>query len=105
MERNPETNTNNKTMEEMLIETFGCIYPDKRAAKIHTDGLTRRIKTDFYLAGSAMETMLIEVFGCSSMNGNAIKFISDRDRKRINRKLSMDGNTDEQFTMPLSVSA
>jgi hypothetical protein len=101
MEQNPEADMNNKTMEEMLIEIFGCISPDKKVVKIYTGRRAKRIKTEFYHAGSAMEMMLIEIFGCKSVNGNAIKFVCDRERKRINP----DWNADDQDTMPLSVNA
>jgi hypothetical protein len=105
VEQNPEADMKNRNMEEVLIEVFGCISPDKKVTKIHTNRRAKGIKTEFYFAVNAMETMLIEVFGCSSMNGNAIKFVSDKDRSRINRKFLPDGYVDDQYAMPISVSA
>jgi hypothetical protein len=105
MEWNLESDINNKTMEEVLIEIFGCVSPDKRVAKIHEVSRIKGIKTEFYLAGNAMETMLIEVFGCSSLNGNAIKLEAGKDIRRINREPFPDGHVDYQDMMPLSVNA
>ena len=102
---NLEADVTNKTMEEVLIEVFGCNSSDKKTAKINAGSLTKRIKTEFYLAGNSMETMLIEIFGCSSLDGNAVKFISDKEKKRNNKELFLDGYIDDQDTMPLSVSA
>jgi hypothetical protein len=90
MKWNLETDINNKTMEEALIEIFGCISPEKKTAKIHEGKQAKRIKTEFYLAGNAMETMLIEVFGCSSLDGNAIKLEASRARKRIKNEPCSD---------------
>jgi hypothetical protein len=100
---NLETDVNNKTMEDLLIEAFGCISFGKKAAKIHTGSEKKRIKTEFYLAGNAMETMLIEVFGCNSLDGNAIKIEKGKVRKRINRAYP-DSHSDNQDMIYMSVN-
>ncbi|MCX5813824.1 MAG: hypothetical protein NT178_14945 [Proteobacteria bacterium] len=106
MKWNLESDINNKTMEEVLIEIFGCTSPDKRVAKIHSISRIKGIETEFYLAGNAMETMLIEIFGCSSLvDGNAIKLEIGKDIRRINREPFPDWNADDRDTMPLTVNA
>jgi hypothetical protein len=83
MKWNLEADIHNKTMEETLIEVFGCAPADQGVAGIYAGNRTKLIKTDFYLAGNAMEMMLIEVFGCNSLDGNAIKLEANRARKKI----------------------
>jgi|GEM_PF-462286 len=102
---NLETDIGNKSMEELLIEVFGCISTNKKAAKIHSVSGNKRIKTEFYHAGNAMETMLIEVFGCSSLDGSAIKIESGKTKKRIKNESCSENYVDNSYIMPLPVNA
>ncbi len=105
MKWNLETDRSNKTMEELLIEVFGCSSTNERADKMHSDRGKKRIKTEFYLAGNAMETMLIEVFGCSSLEGSAIKIESGKVKKRIKSEPCFENYADNDYAMPLSINA
>jgi hypothetical protein len=103
---NLESDINSKTMEETLIEVFGCISSrGKRTFKINAGKEIKGIKTEFYLAGNAMETMLIEVFGCNSLDGSAIKLETNKDRKRINRGFYPDSYEYSQDILSLPVNA
>jgi hypothetical protein len=102
---NLETDVNNKTMEELLMEVFGCISADKKIAKIYENNKKKRIKTEFYLAGNAMEIMLIEIFGCSSLDGSAIKIEEGKTKRKMKSEYCSKNYADNDFMMQIPINA
>lgn len=76
-------NINNKTMEGMLIEVFGCMSLGNSVINLDASKESKRIESEFYLDGNAMEGMLIEIFGCMSLGDSVINLDVTRDRKRV----------------------
>jgi hypothetical protein len=102
---NLETDVNKKTMEELLMEVFGCITAEKKVAEIHADSRKKRIKTEFYLAGNAMEAMIIEVFGCGSINGRAIRIEEGKAKRETKSKYCSEIYADNSYMMQISITA
>jgi hypothetical protein len=78
-----DININNKTMEGMLIEVFGCMSLGSSVINLDAKKDSKRIESEFYLDGNTMEGMLIEVFGCMSLSDSVITLDATRDRKRV----------------------
>lgn len=77
-----EININNKTMEGMLIEIFGCMSLGNSVINLDAGRDSKRIESGFYLDENTMEGMLIEIFGCVSLGDSVISLDAGRDRKR-----------------------
>ncbi len=78
-----DININNKTMEGMLIEVFGCMSLGSSIINLEANKDSKRIESEFYLDGNTMEGMLIEVFGCMSLSDSVITLGATRDKKRV----------------------
>ncbi len=75
-----------KSMEQSLVEIFGCVSLDGNATvKRNVVKDRRQISRYFYLDRSPMEEMLVEVFGCIPLDHKVILLDVIRDRKRIER--------------------
>lgn len=73
-----------KSMEQSLVEIFGCVSFDGNATvKRNVVKDRRQISRYFYLDRSPMEEMLVEVFGCIALDNKVILLDIIRDRKRI----------------------
>jgi hypothetical protein len=79
-----------KSMEQSLVETFGCVSLDgNETVKRNVVKDRRQISRYFYLDRSPMEEMLVEVFGCIPLDHKVILLDIIRDRKRIERELQI----------------
>ena len=94
-----EVNINNKTMEGMLIEVFGCMSLDNSVITLDASRDSKRIESGFYLDGNTMEGMLIEVFGCMSLDNSVINLDASRDRKRVKHETIQIPVTIEDSTL------
>ena len=74
------------TMEDLLIETFGCFSFNKRVINLDSGRVKIRTRTDS--RSDAMEEMLIETFGCFSFGGRIINLDSGREKKREAARLA-----------------
>ncbi|MGD9578796.1 MAG: hypothetical protein AB7Y74_11135 [Syntrophorhabdus sp.] len=76
-----------KSMEQSLVEIFGCVSLDGNATvKRNVVKDRRQINRYFYLDRGPMEEMLVEVFGCILLDHKVILLDVIRDRKRIERE-------------------
>jgi hypothetical protein len=77
-----------KSMEQSLVEIFGCVSLDgNETVKRNVAKDRRQINRYFYLDRSPMEETLVEVFGCISLDHKVIKLDVIRDKKRMEREL------------------
>jgi len=77
-----------KSMEQSLVETFGCVsLDDNEAVKRNVLKDRKQITRYFYLDRSPMEENLVEVFGCIALDHRVIMLDVIRDRKRMEREL------------------
>lgn len=89
-----------KSMEQSLVEIFGCVSLDGNVTvKRNVVKDRRQISRYFYLDRSPMEEMLVEVFGCIPLDHKVILLDVIRDRKRIERGfripiVAMDSSTE-----------
>lgn len=75
-----------KSMEQSLVEIFGCVSLDgNTTVKRNVVKDRRQISRYFYLDRSPMEETLVEVFGCISLDHKVILLDVIRDKKRIER--------------------
>jgi hypothetical protein len=70
------------SMEDRLIEVFGCDFGDNRVVRFAPGRDRMKTKRDGLADGFAMEEMLIEIFGCVSVNSRVISLESGRERMR-----------------------
>jgi hypothetical protein len=83
-----EIKKSRKSMEQSLVEIFGCVsLDDDKAVKRNVVRDRRQITRYFYLDRSAMEETLVEVFGCIALDHKVIKLDVIRDRKKMEREL------------------
>jgi hypothetical protein len=79
-----------KSLEQSLVEIFGCVSLDgNETVKRNVVKDRRQISRYFYLDRSPMEEMLVEVFGCIALDHKVILLDVIRDRKRIERELQL----------------
>lgn len=79
-----------KSMEQSLVEIFGCVSLDGNVTvKRNVVKDRRQISRYFYLDRSPMEERLVEVFGCIALDHKVILLDVIRDRKRIERELQL----------------
>jgi hypothetical protein len=79
-----------KSMEQSLVEIFGCVsLDDNETVKRNVVKDRRQITRYFYLDRSAMEETLVEVFGCIALDHKVIKLDVIRDIKRKERELQI----------------
>jgi hypothetical protein len=79
-----------RTMEERLIEVFGC-FPVSEKAVIRLDGSAekRRVESDI-IYPDLMEERLIEVFGCLPLSDRVIRLNGNTARKRAAQPVVQD---------------
>ena len=79
-----------KSLEQSLVEIFGCVSLDgNETVKRNVVKDRRQISRYFYLDRSPMEERLVEVFGCIALDHKVILLDVIRDRKRIERELQL----------------
>jgi hypothetical protein len=79
-----------KSMEQSLVEIFGCVsLDDDETVKRNVVKDRRQITRYFYLDRSPMEETLVEVFGCFALDHKVIKLDVIRDRKRMEEELQV----------------
>lgn len=77
-----------KSMEQSLVEIFGCVsLDDNETVKRNVVKDRIHITRYFYLDRSPMEETLVEVFGCFALDHKVIKLDVMRDRKRLEREM------------------
>ena len=77
-----------KSMEQSLVEIFGCVSLDgNETVKRNVVKDRVQITRYFYLDRSLMEETLVEVFGCIALDHKVIKLDVIRDRKRLEREM------------------
>jgi len=77
-----------KSMEQSLVEIFGCVSLDgNETVKRNVVKDRRQINRYFYLDRSPIEEMLVEIFGCIPLDHKVILLDVIRDRKRTEREL------------------
>ena len=83
-------NTIKKSMEQSLVEIFGCVsLDDNETVKRNVVKDRRQITRYFYLDRSPMEETLVEVFGCFALDHKVIKLDVVRDRKRMEAQIQV----------------
>jgi hypothetical protein len=83
-----EIKISRKSMEQSLVEIFGCVSLDgNETVKRNVVKDRRQITRYFYLDRSPMEETLVEVFGCIALDHKVIKLDVIRDRKKMEREL------------------
>ena len=77
-----------KSMEQSLVEIFGCVSLDGNAT-VKRNVVKDRIHITryFYLDRSPMEETLVEVFGCIALDHKVIKLDVIRDKKRLEQEM------------------
>jgi len=84
-----EIKMSRKSMEQSLVEIFGCVsLDDNETVKRNVVKDRKQITRYFYLDRSPMEETLVEVFGCIALDHKVIKLDVIRDRKKMERVLS-----------------
>ena len=84
------THKTKKSMEQSLVEIFGCVsFDDNETVKRNVVKDRRQINRYFYLDRSPMEEMLVEVFGCIELDHKVIKLDVIRDMKRMEKELQI----------------
>jgi len=79
-----------KSLEQSLVEIFGCVSLDgNETVKRNVVKDRRQISRYFYLDRSPMEERLVEIFGCIALDHKVILLDVIRDRKRIERELQL----------------
>jgi len=79
-----------KSLEQSLVEIFGCVSLDgNETVKRNVVKDRKQISRYFYLDRSPMEERLVEVFGCIALDHKVILLDVIRDRKRIERELQL----------------
>lgn len=79
-----------KSMEQSLVEIFGCVsLDDDETVRRNVVKDRRQITRYFYLDRSPMEETLVEVFGCIALDNKVIKLDIIRDRKKLERELGV----------------
>lgn len=92
-------NSLRKSMEQSLVEIFGCVSLDgNEAVKRNMVKDRRQINRYFYLDRSPMEETLVEVFGCIALDHKVIKLDVIRDRKRTERERQLTAAAGESST-------
>ncbi len=56
-----EVGLTNRTMEESLIETFGCVAADDKAIRIYVSNDGKVLKTDFCMNGTVIESRMMNL--------------------------------------------
>ncbi len=69
-----------RTMEEMLIEVYGCMPLRSTVVRMQGAAAAKKIESDIY--PDATEKMLIEAFGCVSLGERVLWLEGGRDRKK-----------------------
>ncbi|HBA55030.1 hypothetical protein [Syntrophorhabdus aromaticivorans] len=69
-----------RTMEERLIEVFGCLPLNDRVIWLDGGAERKKIESDVY--PDIMEERLIEVFGCSPLSDRVIRLDGGAERKK-----------------------
>jgi hypothetical protein len=83
-----EIKMSKKSMEQSLVEIFGCVsLDDNETVKRNVVKDRRQINRYFYLDRSPMEETLVEVFGCIALDHKVIKLDVIRDLKKMEREL------------------
>jgi hypothetical protein len=83
-----EIKMSKKSMEQSLVEIFGCVsLDDNETVKRNVVKDRRLINRYFYLDRSPMEETLVEVFGCIALDHKVIKLDVIRDLKKMEREL------------------
>jgi hypothetical protein len=84
------TNKVKKSMEQSLVEIFGCVsLDDNETVKRNVVKDRRQINRYFYLDRSPMEETLVEVFGCIELDHKVIRLDVVRDMKRMEKELQI----------------
>jgi hypothetical protein len=79
-----------KSLEQSLVEIFGCVSLDgNETVKRNVVKDRRQISRYFYLDRSPMEETLVEVFGCIALDHKVILLDVIRDKKRVERELQV----------------
>lgn len=79
-----------ESMEQSLVEVFGCVSLDDNETVKRGVGKDRmRINHCFYLDRSSMEETLVEVFGCIELDHKVIKLDVTRNMKKIEKELQI----------------
>ncbi|MBA4418461.1 MAG: hypothetical protein C0392_11230 [Syntrophus sp. (in: bacteria)] len=73
----------NRTMEGMLIETYGCMSLNRVVSSLHAHRDRKRVEPEFYIDVNTMEGMLVETYGCMSLSNRIINLEAGRDRRRV----------------------
>jgi hypothetical protein len=69
-----EVGLSNRTMEESIIETFGCVAADDKAIRIYVSNDGRVLKTDFCMNGTVIDSRMMNLpaMPCAFSNGATV---------------------------------
>ena len=56
-----EVRLNNKTMEELLIEAFGCVPVNNRVIKVFVSNDRRMMKREFCIDGTVVDSQMMHL--------------------------------------------
>lgn len=77
-----------RTMEEMLIEVYGCMPLRTTVVRLQGAAEAKKIESDIY--PDATEKMLIETYGCMSLGDRLLWLDGGRDRKKAKAALPVE---------------
>ncbi|OPY74411.1 MAG: hypothetical protein A4E63_00740 [Syntrophorhabdus sp. PtaU1.Bin050] len=90
-----------KTMEERLIEVFGCLPLSDRVIRLDRGAEEKKIESDLY--PDFMEERLIEVFGCLPLSDRVIR-LDDSENVEKKRTGQSPVMRDEPFTRAAGIA-
>ncbi len=56
-----EVELSNRTMEESIIEAYGCVAADDKAIRIYVSSDGKVLKTDFCMNGTVIESRMMNL--------------------------------------------